>query len=299
MINIDNIFFQERLSILCQKIGLEYDKCFLFKETIGGTNTTFFVQCSNDRFVFRIASRDNKSLGVDRKFEMESTSIASKNGVGFSLLHFDIESGDMITRYIEGHTPSNDEVKDEKYINIIAELFRNFHSFSVNRYFDPFEDITIRTTIIQEYSELSHFEPYKKAIALYDTIKCSDFFNQKQYLGLCHNDANNYNIYISTDNRVYLIDYEYSGMGNVFFDIACLCGSWDYDLKKIFLTKYFKEYSEHYMKCLDYYYLLSLVWNGTWAYIKSLDDNFIEIDYVTWANEQFNLAVDYAHKMGL
>lgn len=100
------------------------------------------------------------------------------------------------------------------------------------------------------------------------------------------------NFYISDDQKLYLIDYEYSGMGNIFFDIACLCGSWEKSKQIEFLKEYFGDYNENYLKYLLLYNVLSLIWNGTWAYVKSVESNLVEIDYVSWANEQFLLAID-------
>ena len=167
----------------------------------------------------------------------------------------------------------------------------SFHSNTIDYYFDPIKDISQRNDIIQGQSTLSHQKNFVEAMLLYNNIKDSSEFKDIRYNGLCHNDSNNFNFYISSERDLYLIDYEYSGMGNVFFDIACLCGSWKPDLQKAFLTSYFNRFDDSFIKYLKSYYILSLIWNGTWAYVKSLDINLMGIDYISWANEQFETAV--------
>lgn len=130
---------------------------------------------------------------------------------------------------------------------------------------------------------------YSTALLHFNTVKHQYASFDPKFLGLCHNDPNIHNLILG--ERILLIDFEFSGMGNVFFDIACICGLWDTADQRLFLKKYFGYENNDILKTLKDYTFLQLIWNGTWAYMKCLDDNLIDIDYLGWADEQFANAI--------
>ena len=114
----------------------------------------------------------------------------------------------MITKYVDGHTTTNEDIMCEDQIDAIAHIFRSFHSHSINHSFDPFKDISQRFYIIQKQSTISRLKPYVEAMTLYNSIKDSYVFNDDSFNGLCHNDSNIFNLFISSEGKLYLIDYE-------------------------------------------------------------------------------------------
>ena len=62
-------------------------------------------------------------------------------------------------------------------------------------------------------------------------------------IGLCHNDLNASNIILSNDN-LYFVDYEYSSMGDVFFDLATISWFFNERSRKNLLELYFNECTE-------------------------------------------------------
>jgi thiamine kinase-like enzyme len=113
--------------------------------------------------------------------------------------------------------------------------------------------------------------------------------DENRYLGLCHNDPCVNNIILG--KQIFLIDYEFAGMGNIFFDIASVCGLWDKCMQTNFLKCYFGYSNDKYLKYLRYFTIVQLIWNATWGYVKSCSDNAIFVDYIGWANEQCRIAL--------
>ena len=77
---------------------------------------------------------------------------------------------------------------------------------------------------------------------------------QKEYV-LCHNDLNPQNIFFSTDIK--LIDFEYAGVNDRYFDLASVCVEFRLDerMQREFLDLYFEgSYSFEKMKAYKVLY---------------------------------------------
>jgi len=69
---------------------------------------------------------------------------------------------------------------------------------------------------------------------------------------LCHNDLNPQNIFFS--NEVKLIDWEYAGVNDRYFDLACVCVEFKLDdkMQELLLSAYFKD-ADFILKKLEAY----------------------------------------------
>ena len=66
--------------------------------------------------------------------------------------------------------------------------------------------------------------------------------NKNPLIGLCHNDLNVSNILLS-NNNLYFVDFEYSSMGDIFFDLATISWFFTEDSRKSLIEYYFGEFS--------------------------------------------------------
>lgn len=289
--DIINSRCQKRIVELCEKVRWEYRKLFFFKEPIGGTNTSFFVSYNSKEYVMRVASNNYDILRIDREAEAVTTQIASDDRIGLQLYYFDTQNGDMITHFSPGHIPSVDELKDINNLDKLITQLKKLHCHHINHVFDPRLDIEKRADRIESFQNLRNRKKYIRAIKLYRNIKDKFSDNKQVYWGLCHNDPSNFNILLGQELK--LIDYEFAGMGNVFYDIACVCGLWNKSEQSLFLKQYFGNIEECYFDYIKYFTILELIWNGTWAYIKHLEENLITINYLEWGDDQFESAVKF------
>ncbi len=285
--------YQKRIAELCNNVNWNYNDIFLIKEPIGGTNTTFFVSYHDELFVLRIATDTIDLLQIDRNAEAEVMRIASNDGIGLKLYYFDENNGDMITYYEDGHVPTMDELKKQSNIDKLIEQFKKLHGHHVAHFFMPTVDIEKRINRISLDKQLNKRKNYTIALSLFRSIQCKFNSFDQRFVGLCHNDASNYNMLLGEEIK--LLDFEFAGMGNIFYDLACVCGLWGIDDQIMFLQKYFGCVDRNYLHIIKDYTILELIWNGTWAYIKYTDNNLIDIDYLGWADEQFGLAIDLLH----
>lgn len=115
--------------------------------------------------------------------------------------------------------------------------------------------------------------------------------NKNPLIGLCHNDLNASNIILSDDN-LYFVDYEYSSMGDIFFDLATISWFLTEECRKNLLTKYFGCFRhQDYKKLMDYLFVVKF-YNATWSLLKSIDSTS-EYDYLSSAEMIFNDLLNY------
>lgn len=115
---------------------------------------------------------------------------------------------------------------------------------------------------------------------------------QGSYIGLCHGDPFANNFILSDDGKLYLIDYEFAGMCDVFFDIACIINWFPRENKECFLTEYFGYCDGAMLDRVCDFNFIQILWNGTWSYVKSRDPGANDFDYVNFGHHHINMLTD-------
>ena len=177
-------------------------------EVLGGgiTNHNFRVSVGGERYVLRIAGRDTAVLGIDRRIEHEASLAAAALGIGPEVVAFVEPEGYLVTRFLEGEVGrvSADEA---------APLLRRFHDGPpIPGRFDAFRvaDGYARTPGV------SLPPAYARAKETADRIERR--LGERPSVP-CHNDLLAAN-FIHGDGRLWIVDWEYAGMGDPAFDLA-------------------------------------------------------------------------------
>lgn len=288
-----NKLHEDRICAILALAGWDEAKVRFTKEPVGGTNTSYFAEYDDIHYVIRIAANDSGILSIDRRAERAAISIASEKRVGARLVCFDETTGDMITFQVAGRTPTDTELQDLSTTKRLANALQLLHGNCAGRLFDPFLDIQSRLSYLraEDKKRILRNDSFEQSYAVYESAIAHppEGLDSECYTGLCHNDPCINNIILG--EQLLLIDYEFAGMGSVFFDLASVCGLWNAEKRKQFLAAYFGRYDESHLKYLQFYTVVQLLWNATWGYVKHFGDAVVAIDYVTWSNEQLQLAV--------
>jgi thiamine kinase-like enzyme len=187
-------------------------------EPLGGgiTNRNFLVEVDGERFVLRIGGKDTALLGIDRRAEYEASRVAAALGVGPEVVDFAEQEGFLVTRYIEGRPVTAEEISRPESLRSVARTLRHVHDGPpIPGRFDAFR-------VVEAYSSTAAGrgvrvpEAYRDALALAHAIERA---RGAQPLRPCHNDLLNANL-IDDGERIRIVDWEYAGMGDVFFDLA-------------------------------------------------------------------------------
>jgi thiamine kinase-like enzyme len=186
----------------------------------GITNRNFLidVEGATDRYVVRLAGNDTHLLGISREVEHAATVAAAGVGVGPEVIAFLRAEGYLVTRFIEG-TPVNDEaVHRPDTLGRVADSIRRFHGGP------PIPGLFIPLRIAEAYRALAVARgvtipaEFGSAQAVGRRIELSLLTNPIE-LCPCHNDLLNAN-FIDDGRRIRIVDWEYAGMGDPFFDLG-------------------------------------------------------------------------------
>lgn len=252
-----------------------------FIEKLGGlSNENYKVSYNNNDYFVKICIADY--LHTDRINELSILNKVSKINLAPNIYYFSNKSGNMITSWIDGSMPSLDDFNSSNFLNMLSNSLKSLHNLKCEKQFNPFNDIRKRIEICKDLNL-----PLPKSInILLEFLTYIEYkLNKSPLIGLCHNDLNASNI-ILTSNKLYFVDYEYSSMGDIFFDLATISWFFSEKSRKDLLKFYFGEYNpKDYEKLLDFIFIVKF-YNASWSLLKSTDLN-INYDYLSGAKMIF------------
>jgi thiamine kinase-like enzyme len=189
-------------------------------EPLGGgiTNRNFLVELDGEagRYVLRIGGRDTALLGIDRRVEHEASLVAAALGVGPDVVAFDEQAGYLVTRYIEGRIPPIEEIRRPEKLRSVARTLRHIHyGPPIPGRFDAFR-------VVEAYSSTAAARGVRLPDAYRDALATAQAIERARgpHRPLpCHNDLLNAN-FVDDGQAIRIVDWEYAGMGDVFFDLA-------------------------------------------------------------------------------
>jgi thiamine kinase-like enzyme len=186
----------------------------------GITNRNYLVTPGDghDRYVIRLAGNDTHLLGISREVEYAATVAAAGVGVGPEVLAFVRPEGYLVTRFIDGVELPMADAHTPAVLARVADSLRRFHDGP------PIPGLFIPLRIVEVYRALAVARgvriprEYELAHAIARRIELA-LLSSPTELRPCHNDLLNAN-FIDDGERIRIVDWEYAGMGDVFFDLA-------------------------------------------------------------------------------
>jgi thiamine kinase-like enzyme len=186
----------------------------------GITNRNFLVSWlgAPDRYVIRLAGNDTHLLGISREVEHAATVAAAGVGVGPEVTAFIRPEGYLVTRFIEGSPVSDEAVRRPETLERVAASLRRIHDGP------PIPGLFVPLRIVEAYRALAAARgvpiprQYDLATAVARRIELA-FLAAPLEPRPCHNDLLNAN-FIDDGTRIRIVDWEYAGMGDPFFDLG-------------------------------------------------------------------------------
>jgi thiamine kinase-like enzyme len=186
----------------------------------GITNRNFLVVADGtaDRWVLRLAGNDTHLLGISREVELAATVAAAGVGVGPEVTAFIRPEGYLVTRFIEGSPVSDEAVHRPETIRRVADSIRRVHEGPA------IPGLFIPLRIVEAYRALA----LARGVSIPVEYDLSRAIGRRIELALladppelrpCHNDLLNAN-FIDDGSRIRIVDWEYAGMGDPFFDLG-------------------------------------------------------------------------------
>ena len=192
----------------------------------GYCNINYLLETQENRYLIRKFKLTN-----DRESEFKIQKLIATKNIGARPLLLDESKGLMIAEFIEGKHKTNPNSQELKKL---ALLIKKLHHIKTR----------------QKQSKLRKNFQFKDKKALKAFIKLQSY---KQEPVLCHNDLHDKNILFG--KTVKLIDWEYAGTNDRYFDLASIIIEFKLNRadEKAFLGAYFEKYFKVNSKKLTLY----------------------------------------------
>lgn len=234
---------------LIQKIpGWKQTKEIKTEPLDGLTNKNFLVHMEHERFVLRQCGANTEYLEIDREQEVQALQAAARAGIGAEVVYSMLPQGHLITRFIEGRRWSCEEYRKPENLERMIATVKRIHALPpIRKTFSPFRRIEAYTkqARVLQASFPKDFDLYLQKMAAIEARQQQD---SSAWLKFCHNDL--YSVNFLDDGTVRVMDWEFAGMGDLYFDLAALVYAYDSDgplpppLEEYLLSCYFGEVTE-------------------------------------------------------
>jgi thiamine kinase-like enzyme len=255
-------------------------------EELGGgiTNRNFKVQVGDEVFVLRMGGAKTDLLGIDRAVEHAASKRAFEVGIGPEVVAFVPEEGWLVARFIEGRPITPTEMRSPSMLTRVAFAMRAFHDgppipgrFNAWAVVDAY-----RATAEAHAVEMPR--EFRRARAIAERIRAARGVNP----GVpCHNDLLNANFL--DDGQIRIVDWEYAGMGDRFFDLANFSVNHEFgvDDDRQLLHAYFDQVNERDIASLRLMRFMSDFREAMWGVLQS-GISELDFDFKGYAARHFD-----------
>jgi len=259
----------------------------------GITNQNFVATVDEREYVVRVPGHRTELLGIDRANEVEAAVRAAELGIAPPVLGELPGVGTLITELMPGHHIDAHHLADR--LDVIVPMLRRFHESGPLRGTFPVHRVV---------------EWHARDAGAHGVMPPSAYERMHQYSRRieaafaicpmppvpCHNDLLPSNVLVD-DDRVWLIDFEYAGMNDVFFDLANLSvnsGLTDDDEERL-LRLYFGEVTARRWARLQLMKIMSEFREGMWAVVQQAISS-LDTDFVAYADERLRSCQQIAER---
>jgi thiamine kinase-like enzyme len=250
----------------------------------GITNHNFKVDVNGQAFVLRMGGARTGLLGIDRTAEYQAGLRAAEVGVGPEVAGFFEDEGWLVTRFIDGRPIPPEEMRRPETIGRVAGALRKFHDAA------PIPGRFDAHAVVEEYRREAEAHgvdipaAYAAAHAMSERVQR---VRGPQTPAPCHNDLLNANFL--DDGEIRIVDWEYAGMGDRFFDLANLSVNHDFAAAEdqILLTAYFGKATKARFASLGMMKFMSDFREAMWGVLQS-GISELEFDFDGYAAKHFD-----------
>jgi thiamine kinase-like enzyme len=252
----------------------------------GLTNLNYRITGPPVDYVLRITG-DAEMLGADREAEYAATVTAAGLGVGPEVLAYLRPERILVTRFVHGHGVPAEQMRTPEMIGRVAAMLRRLHSGPpVSSTFSAFGIVEMYRDNAQELG-VRLPEAFHRAWALAEEMRPA-LGHPPSGEALCHNDLLNANFLVE-EGRLRVVDWEYAGMGDPFFDLANFSTNHDLDEDddRVLLHAYFDAVRDNDYARLRLMRIMSDFREAMWGVVQQ-GLKTTDTDYVAYAAQFFD-----------
>lgn len=255
----------------------------------GITNRNFRVRFGTGDYVVRLCAPETGLLGIDREAERAASEAAHRAGVGPALAAFRPEDGCLVFAFVAGRAVEAADVRAG--VERVAAALRTVHAAPpVPAVFSPFRVAErYRATTLERGGALpaACAEGFAVAAAIERALGAAE-------PALCHNDLLPGNILDASAepagdagaSGLWIVDWEYAGMGDPAFDLGNLSVNNGFALEhdRRLVEAYYGEPDEHRLARVRLMRVASDWREAMWGVVQTtLSD--LDFDFAAYADE--------------
>jgi thiamine kinase-like enzyme len=249
----------------------------------GITNRNYRLRMGGEDLVLRLCDRGAEVLGIDRTTEEIASRRAAAEGIAPPVVAFLADVPALVTRWLPGGDVPLEDMRTPVVMAQVAAMLRRLHgtpalpsAFAIFR-------------LVEQQRELADGLPdsYDRLLALAHRIE-STLTGPEHAPVSCHNDLLTAN-FVRDGGRVCIVDWEYAGMNDRYFDLGNLSvnNHFDDEHNRALLELYFDEpVTEARFATLQLCRIVSDFREAMWGAVQ-LRRSSLDFDYAAYANEHF------------
>jgi thiamine kinase-like enzyme len=253
----------------------------------GRTNRNFRVEVGGAAFFLRLSDEETALLGIDRTAEYEAAIDAAAAGIAPEVVARIPELDCLITAWVPGEPLAEGDMEQEGVLADVAHVVRTIHAGPrLPCTFDPFRIVEDYRLVAQERGVRipDAFGPALERAHLIEEAFAEAPFPECP----CHNDllADNF---LRGQDGFWLVDYEYAGMGDPFFDLGNLSinNGLSGASQEALLGMMFDEVTDGHRARLQLMRIMSDFREAMWGVVQQ-GLSRLDIDYVAYADHHFD-----------
>lgn len=260
------------------------------RELPGGlTNRNYRVVTPDGAFVARLWAGSGEALAINREHEYANSVIAARAGVGAPVIDYRPQDCLLVIGYLDGRTYTKADVADPANTARIAAACRRLHAAPrFGNDFDMF-DIQRRYLEVTRSHGLRVPRGYDRYLPQLDAARAALAARDEGTVP-CNNDllAGNF---IDDGDRIWLIDYEYSGNNDPCFELGNIAAESGLprDALAALVTAYYGRPRRSRIARAQLFGLVARYGWTLWGAIQSATSP-LEFDFWSWAMEKYEAA---------
>ena len=280
----------EQLEALLDRIPVLQGLQRTVVELAGGlTNLNLRVTTPEHDYVVRVFRGDAEQLGIDRDAEHDNTRAAAEAGVGAGVVDYRPDLGVLVIDFLTGTTLQNESFAEPSVIERAARACRQLHGGP--RFTGDFDMFSRQATYLRTVREQGYrlYDGYEGHASAWARVQRALEVHDVPTVP-CNNDllAGNF---VDAGDKMWLIDYEYSGNNDACFEIGNTATECDLDDDQVeaFVAAYFGDVRRHQLARVRLQSLVSQYGWSLWGAIQSAASS-IDFDFYSWGQERFDKA---------
>jgi thiamine kinase-like enzyme len=238
------------------------------------------------KYVMRVPGMGT-DMFIDRDIERDCMIQAAQAGVGPAVAYQIDPEGALVIDFVEGAVMHPDTMAGHpERIKQAVEVVKVFHEKAVFKH-----DIKV-FKMLRDYTKIARDIKAPMPDRLQVMLRIMDDIEEATARRpvpdvAAHNDLLSENFIVDADGKMWIIDWEYGGMTDPYFDLGDFVMEHPYsrEEERLIIETYCGEMNERFFGRMMLYKIVSAVWWAVWAMIQHTVSQ-IDFDYMEWGMER-------------